>query len=188
MRVPLHLPEGLQERGPLQDRGQREHGVVDPQLRGALVAAAEDGVQTFIDRERGPGDEDRAGCEQRPQVARLAVTERVSPVGRAARALQRADEQDLGGGVAGRVGSLRQQGAGPADQTRDELEDADPEVRGERQQDGEGALLGGAVVVDAVLGGVVAGTCGVVGPVVGEVVLVGFRRRLGLIHVSHLGL
>ena len=124
----------LEERRAFHDKRQGQHGVVHPQFAALRLAAAEDRVQALIDGEGGTGDEDRTGRKQRPEVALLAVAERVYAIGRTLRAPQRKEKQEFRGAVARRVSRLGQQRSRAGDQAGDQLEDPHPEVRREGEQ------------------------------------------------------
>src|SRR5690606_34322336 len=104
------------------------------------LPAGEHGPHPLVEGEHGAGGEDPDRGEQRPEVALLAVPERVPAVGGLQGAPVRGEQQHFGDRVAHRVRGLGEHRGGAGDQPRGEFEQPHPDVGAQREQDGDRAL------------------------------------------------
>jgi hypothetical protein len=127
-----HLRVRPDERYALGDAGQGERDVGDEEIAAALVPERE---YPFEYRESAASDEDTEGREQRPEVAFLAVSERVAGIGGPLAPVHRRQQERLVEGVGGRVRGLGQHGTRAGEKPSRQLDDADEDIRHPRHDD-----------------------------------------------------
>jgi hypothetical protein len=124
----------------LEDHGEAKDEEADP--HGAELLRVRESLICLVDREDAATEEQEERDDQRPEVALLAVAERVFRRRRLHAPPDADIEEDLIHGVGDRVRGLGDQRAGAGDVCGDGLGDRDRQIAGERRQDRAGRALG----------------------------------------------
>ncbi len=93
-------------------------------------------VEPFVNREQAANAEQHQGDDETPEIAQLAVAERVLGVGFPAGLLETEEQQDLVAGIGIGMNRFRQHAAGPGDPGNDGLRNRDAAIGEEGIENG----------------------------------------------------